>query len=209
MYVEAQRHVKEKKDFSHFFCLSSSSSHNTVVRTFCMRCYMALIDASPNAVDCRLGVLCGCGARFCGIKCLVAAAQEHKAVCENIQKALQALAKSQFRATEKTNQVALEWGGHVQINLLRADMVVAASDTVNAFLYAANSVRNAEAFELAQKLAQRALSLSAKGSLDEVRALNMLGNVASTLSKYDAAVTYYEAALKIRKSLQEIGRASW
>jgi hypothetical protein len=45
-----------------------------------MHCYMALIEASPNTVDCRLGVLCGCGARYCGIKCLVADAQAHKAV---------------------------------------------------------------------------------------------------------------------------------
>jgi tetratricopeptide (TPR) repeat protein len=160
-----------------------------------------LIDASPNTVNCRLGVLCGCGARFCGIKCLVADAQEHKEVCENIQKALQFFAKSRFLATEKTNQSALSWGGHVQIHLLRADMLVAASDTFDALLCAAESVRKAEAFELAQKFAQRALSLSAKGSLDEARALHLLGNVASTLSKYEAAVARYEAALDIRKRL--------
>jgi tetratricopeptide (TPR) repeat protein len=161
---------------------------------------MALIEASPNTVDCRLGVLCGCGARFCGIKCLVAASQEHKEVCENIQKALQYLAKSRFRATEETNDVALEWG-HLQNDLLRADMLVAASDTVLALLYAVTSVRNAEAFELAQKLAQRALSLSAKGSLDEAMALNSLGDVANVLSSYEAAVAHFEAALKIRKNL--------
>jgi tetratricopeptide (TPR) repeat protein len=177
------------------------TSHITVVRTFCMHCYMALIDASPNTVDCRLGELCGCGARYCGIKCLVAAAQEHKVVCENIQLALQELAKSRFRATEITNQAALEWGGHVQIDLLRADMLVAASDVVNAFVLTAETLLNAEAFELAHKFAQRALSLSAKGSVDEARALHSLGSVAYELSKYDAAVAHYEAALKIRKSL--------
>jgi tetratricopeptide (TPR) repeat protein len=162
---------------------------------------MALIDASPKTVDCRLGVLCGCGARYCGIKCLVAASQAHKVVCENIQKALQILAKSRFRATEETNQLALKWGGHVQILLLCADMLVAASGTCDALLCAAERLRLAEAFELAQKLAQRALSLSAKGSLDEAKVLNLLGNVAFALSKYDAAVALYEAVLSIRKNL--------
>jgi tetratricopeptide (TPR) repeat protein len=166
-----------------------------------MRCYVALIDASPNTVDCRLGVLCGCGARYCGIKCLVAASQAHKDVCEDVQLALQVYAKSRFRANEETNQPALKWGDHVQIHLLRADMLVAASDIVNALVSAANSLHEAEAFELAQKFAQRALSLAAKGSLDEANALNLLGNVTVDLSKYDAAVAYYEASLKIRKSL--------
>jgi tetratricopeptide (TPR) repeat protein len=177
------------------------TSHNTVVRTFCMNCYMALIDASPKTVDCRLGELCGCGARYCGIKCLVAAAEEHKAVCANVQAALQELAKSRFRATEKTSQAALKLGGHVQIELLRADMLVAASDVVDTLLCAAESVRCAEAFELAHKFAQRALSLSAKGSLDEAKALHSLGTVERFFSKYDAALAHYEAALKIRKSL--------
>jgi tetratricopeptide (TPR) repeat protein len=201
VYVEAQStqsHVDKKTIFSHF-CLLSSSSHNTVVRTFCMHCYMALIDASPKTVDCRLGVLCGCGARYCSVKCLVAASQAHKEVCENIQLALQALAKARFRATEITNQVALKC--HVQFHLLRADMLVAASDIVNAFVDAAESVRQAEAFELAQKFAQRALSLSAKGSLSEATALVALGNAATNMSKYDAAVAHFEAALKIRKTL--------
>jgi tetratricopeptide (TPR) repeat protein len=166
-----------------------------------MHCYMALIDASPNTVDCRLGELCGCGARYCGIKCLVAASQAHKAVCENIQVALQDLAKSRFRATERTNQAAQELGGHVQLHLLRADMLVAASDVVDALLCAAESVRCAEAFELAHKFAQRALSLSAKGSLDEAMALHSLGTVERVLSKYDTALAHFEAALKIRTSL--------
>jgi tetratricopeptide (TPR) repeat protein len=166
-----------------------------------MHCFMALIDASPKTVDCRLGVLCGCGARYCGIKCLVADAQAHKAVCEDIQLALQDFAKLRFRTTAKTNELALNWSGHIQIELLRADMLLAASDTVNALLGAADSLEKVEAFELAQKFAQRALSLSAKGSLEEARALNMLGIVSSRLSKDDAAVAYYEAALKIRKSL--------
>ncbi len=185
---------EEEKDFSHF-CLSSSS-HNTVVRTFCMHCFMALIDASPKTVDCRLGVLCGCGARYCGVKCLVAASQAHKKLCENIQLALQIFVK--------TNQMAVEVkSGHVQINLLCADMFVASSDIVSALLRAAERLRLAEAFELelAQKLAQRALSLCAEGSLDEARALSLLGSVANGLSKYDAAVAHYEAALKIRKNL--------
>jgi tetratricopeptide (TPR) repeat protein len=163
---------------------------------------MALIDASPNTVNCRLGELCGCGARYCGIKCLVADAQEHKALCADIQSALQDFAKSRFRATEETNQLASKCGGFFQIELLRADMLVAASDVVDALVWAAESVRKAEALELAQKLAQRALSLSAKGSLDEAMALNSLGNVANASSKYDAAVAHYEAALKIRRSLQ-------
>jgi tetratricopeptide (TPR) repeat protein len=161
---------------------------------------MALIDASPNTVDCRLGVLCGCGARYCGIKCLVAAAQEHKAVCEDAQFAMQFFEKSQFRATEKTNQLALHVkSGHVQINLHRADMLVASSDIVNALVDAAESVRDAEAFELAQKFGQRALA--ANGSLDEARARFSLGNVATYLSKYDAAVAHFEAASQIRKNL--------
>jgi tetratricopeptide (TPR) repeat protein len=176
-----------------------SHTHNTVVRSFCMHCYMALIDASPNTVDCRLGGLSGCGARYCGIKCLVAASQEHKVVCENIQVALRDLAQSRFRATKITNQAALEWGGHLQIDLLRADMVVAASDIVAALVRAANSLCNAEAFELAQKFAQRALSVAAKGSLSEADALETLGNVERDLSKYDAAVAHYEAALKIKR----------
>jgi tetratricopeptide (TPR) repeat protein len=177
------------------------TSPNSVVRTFCMHCYMALIDASPNTVDCRLGGLCGCGARYCGIKCLVAASQAHKVVCENIHVALQELAKSRFRATERTNKVALGWGCHLQIELLRADLLVAASDIVSALVYAANSALNAEAFELAHKFAQRALSLAAKGSLSEANALNTLGMVASQLSKDDAAVAHFEAALKIRKNV--------
>jgi tetratricopeptide (TPR) repeat protein len=164
-----------------------------------MRCFMALIDASPKTVDCRLGVLCGCGARYCGIKCLVAASQEHK--CEVIQLALQVLAKSRFRATEETNDVALKLGGRVQIHLLRADMLVAASDTVNALLCVADDMRLAEAFELAHKFAQRALSLAAKGSLDEAMALNLLGILSQDLANYEAAVTHYEAPLKIRKRL--------
>jgi tetratricopeptide (TPR) repeat protein len=177
------------------------TSHITVVRSFCMHCYMALIDASPNTADCRLGELCGCGARYCGVKCLVAAAQEHKAVCADIQLALQELAQSRFRATEKTSQAALEWGGHVQIDLLRADMLVAVSNVVDALVYAAGSLKRAEAFELAHKFAQRALALSAKGSLDEAKALFSLGTVTLDVSKYDTAVAHYEAALKIRKSL--------
>jgi tetratricopeptide (TPR) repeat protein len=196
-----QSHVDQKKKIFSSLCLSSSSSHNTVVRSFCAQCYMALIDASPKTADCRLGVLCGCGARYCGIKCLVAASQEHKVVCENIQVALQALAKNRFRATEETNQAALEWGGHVQIELLRADMLVASSDIVNALVDAAHCVCIEEAFDLAQKLAQRAQSLAAKGSSGEAKALNLLGIVASSLSKYDAAVAHYEAALAIKKNL--------
>jgi tetratricopeptide (TPR) repeat protein len=191
-----------KEDFSHFFAFRPRRRHtNTVVRTFCMHCYMNLFDGSANTVDCRLGVLCGCGARFCGIKCLVAASQAHKVVCENIQLALQVLAKSQFRATATTNRSAVMWHGPVQIELLRVDMLVAASDIVNVFVDAAESVRQAEAFELAQKFAQRALSLAAKGSLDEALALNSLGMLANDLSKYDTAVAHYEAALKIRKTL--------
>jgi tetratricopeptide (TPR) repeat protein len=194
-------HVKRrKKDFSHF-CLSSSSSHTTVVRSFCMNCFMPLIDASPKTVDCRLGVLCGCGARYCGIKCLVADAQAHKVVCENIQLALQELAKLRFRANEETNHAVLKWAGHVQIHLLRADMVVAASDVVDSLVDAAEIVRTAEAFELAQRFAQRALSLAATGSLDEAMALHSLGNVANVLSNYDAAVAHFEAALSIRINL--------
>jgi tetratricopeptide (TPR) repeat protein len=167
-----------------------------------MRCYMALIDASPKTVDCRLGELCGCGARYCGIKCLVAASQAHKEVCENIQWALQIFAKSRFRATAITNHAVLKCCGHVQIELLRADMVVAASDTFDALLCAAERLRLAETFELAQKFAQRALSVSVKGSLNEASALHSLGMLSEDLSKYDAAVAHYEAALKIRKSLQ-------
>jgi tetratricopeptide (TPR) repeat protein len=166
-----------------------------------MHCYMALIDASPKTVDCRLGELCGCGARYCGIKCLVAASQEHKAVCAVIQVALQELAKSRFRATEVTHQAALEWGGHLQIDLLRVDLLVAASDIVTALVYAAERLQDAEAFELAHKFAQRALSVAAKGSLDEADALFSLGSIALDLSKYEAALAHYEAALKIRKSL--------
>jgi tetratricopeptide (TPR) repeat protein len=179
------------------------TSHITVVRSFCMHCYMALIDASPKTADCRLGELCGCGARYCGIKCLVAASQAHKAVCEDIQLALQELAKSRFRATERTNQAAstLQLSGHVQIDLLRADMLVAASDAVNSLVYVAGSLQRAEAFELTHKFAQRALALSAKGSLNEASALEVLGYVAWTLSNYDAAVAHYEAALKIWKHL--------
>jgi tetratricopeptide (TPR) repeat protein len=168
---------------------------------------MILIDASPNTVDCRLGVLCGCGARYCGIKCLVAAAQAHKSVCESIQSALQALAESRFRATETTNQAAFAWDGPVQTQLLRADMVVAAPHTAFAFECAAEIVRLAGALELAQKFAQRALSLSAKGSLVESMALHSLGLVAEHLSNYDAAVAHYEAALKIKKSLPGDDRA--
>jgi tetratricopeptide (TPR) repeat protein len=173
-----------------------------VVRTFCMHCFMALIDASPKTVDCRLGVLCGCGARYCGVKCLVADAQEHKVVCAIVQPLLPLFARDRFRATEISNRVALELRGHVQFQLLRADMFVAASDTVLALLRAAESVRKAEAFELAQKLAQRALSLAAKGSLDEATALEVVGTVEKDLSKYDAAVAHLEAALNIRKNLQ-------
>jgi tetratricopeptide (TPR) repeat protein len=175
------------------------TSLHTVVRSFCMHCNMILIDASPNTADCRLGGLCGCGARYCGIKCLVAASQAHKVVCENIQVALQVLAQSRFRATERTNQAAPELSGHVQIDLLRADMLVVASDVVDALVYVAGSLQRAEAFELAQKFAQRALSLSAKGSLDEASALDALGTVERHLSKYDAAVAHYEAALKITR----------
>jgi tetratricopeptide (TPR) repeat protein len=166
-----------------------------------MNCYMALIDASPNTVDCRSGVLCGCGARYCGTKCLVAALQAHKVVCEDVQLALQGLAKSRFRATEKTNQLASKCGGFVQVELLRADMLVTASDVVTALLRAADSVHDAEAFELAQKLAQRAVSLSAKGSLAEALALHSLGMLARNMSKYDTAVAHFEAALNIRKRL--------
>jgi tetratricopeptide (TPR) repeat protein len=166
-----------------------------------MHCYMALIDASPNTLDCRLGKLCGCGARFCGIKCLVAATQAHRFFCENIQSAFQTFAEGRFRATEKTNRPALKWGGHVQINLFRADLLVAASDAINALLYVADDLHKAEAYELSQKFAQRALSLSATGSLDEARAFETLGNVALTLSKYDAAAAHYEASLKIRKTV--------
>jgi hypothetical protein len=90
----------------------------------------------------------------------------------------------------------LEWGGHVQIELLRADMLVAASDIAVVLLRAAESVRNAEAFELSQKFAQRALSLSAKGSRSEANTMNLLGIVASDLSKYDVAVAHLEAALR-------------
>jgi hypothetical protein len=100
-----QIHVKRRKRF--FLTFFAFCPRHAVVRTFCMHCFMALIDASPKTVDCRLGVLCGCGARYCGVKCLVADAQAHKALCADIQSALQALAKSRFRATEKTNQVAL------------------------------------------------------------------------------------------------------
>jgi tetratricopeptide (TPR) repeat protein len=67
---------------------------------------------------------------------------------------------------------------------------------------AAESVRDAEAFELAQKFAQRALSLAAKGSIGEAAALEVLGNVTADLSKYDAAVAHYEASLNITKHLQ-------
>jgi tetratricopeptide (TPR) repeat protein len=160
---------------------------------------MALIDASPNTVDCRLGGLCGCGARYCGIKCLVAASQAHKAVCANVQAALQELAKSRFRATERTNQAAQELGCHVQIELLRADLLVAASDVVESLANSAKIARTAEAFDLAHKFAQRALSLAAKGSLSEANALFSLGTVERVLSKYDAAVAHFEAALKIKR----------
>jgi tetratricopeptide (TPR) repeat protein len=192
---------KATSTFFSLFCLSSSS-HNTVVRTFCMNCFMALIDASPNTVDCRLGVLCGCGARYCGIKCLVAGSQEHKLVCENIQKVLHWFAMSRFCATEKTNQVALKLRDHVQFQLLSADMLVDASYVVDALVVAADILHDAEAFELAQKCAQRALSLAAKDSLDEATALEKVGIVEHHLSKYDAAVAHLEAALNIRKNLQ-------
>jgi tetratricopeptide (TPR) repeat protein len=175
-----------------------------VVRTFCTKCHMGLIDASPNMADCRLGVLCGCGARYCGIKCLVADAQAHKEVCEDVQLALQVYAKSRFRANEKTEQAAL-WSGGVQIHLLRADMLLATQDIVNALVDAAESVNIAGAFELAQRIAQRALSLAAKGSLHEAKALFTLGNVALDMSKYDAAVAHFEAALKIRKNVDVAG----
>jgi tetratricopeptide (TPR) repeat protein len=165
-----------------------------------MHCYMALIEASPKTVDCRLGVLCGCGARYCGVKCLVADAQAHKEVCENMQLALQFFAKNRFRANEVTNQAVLKWGGHVQTELLRADMSHT-SDIADLLLDAAKFVRGAEAFELAQKFAQRALSLSANGSLGEANALDFLGTVATDFSKYDAAVAHFEAALKIRQRL--------
>jgi hypothetical protein len=191
---------KKKKDyfFSHFFAFCP---RRAVVRTFCMHCYMALIDASPKTVDCRLGVLCGCGARYCGVKCLVADAQAHKVVCEGNQLALQALARDRFRATEHSNQAALKGGGHVQIELLRADMLLSTSDIAVALMRPADRLINQQAFELAQKFAQRALSLVAKGSLDEAMALTLLGDVASAFSNYDAAVTHYEAALNIRKRL--------
>jgi tetratricopeptide (TPR) repeat protein len=66
---------------------------------------------------------------------------------------------------------------------------------------AANGLKKAEEFELAQKFARRALSLAAKGSSDEASALHALGAVEYRLSKYDAAVAHFEAALKIEKSL--------
>jgi tetratricopeptide (TPR) repeat protein len=198
----AQRHnQRQKKRKERFFSLFAFRPRRAVVRTFCMKCYMALIEASPKTVDCRLGVLCGCGARYCGVKCLVADAQEHKAVCEEIQLALQFYAKSRFLANEETNQVALKLRGHLQVELLRADMLVAASDVAGALVWAAKSVRYAEAFELAQKFSQRALSLAVKGSLSGSMALESLGNAALDLSKYDAAVAHFESALKIRKNL--------
>jgi tetratricopeptide (TPR) repeat protein len=80
-------------------------------------------------------------------------------------------------------------------------MLVAASDVFGALVWAATSLRDAGAFELAQKFSQRALPLAAKGSLDEAMALNSLGSVANMTSKYDAAVAHCEAALKIRKTL--------
>ena len=80
-------------------------------------------------------------------------------------------------------------------------MLVAASDAVKSVLFAATKVRDSEAFELAQKFLQHALSLAAKGSLDESTALHSLGNIAYAMSKYDAAVAHYEAALTIRKRL--------
>jgi tetratricopeptide (TPR) repeat protein len=165
---------------------------------------MALFDGSPKTVDCRLGELCGCGARYCSVKCLVADAQEHKVVCENIQKVLQFFAMSRFRATKISNQVAVQVKsiGHVQMDLLRADMVVAASDIVDALVDVAHILHNAEAFELAQKFAQRALSLAAKDSLDEATALEIIGAVEDDSSKYDAAAAHLEAALNIRKNLQ-------
>jgi tetratricopeptide (TPR) repeat protein len=197
VYVERKaRQKKKKNDFSHF-----SSSHNTVVRTFCMHCYMSLMDASPKTADCRLGGLCGCGARYCSIKCLVAASQAHKVVCELAQPTLQVLAESRFRGTHKTQRVAVELLDHVQLNLLAADMVIAASDAAVFLVHAAESLHNTEVFELAQKFAQRALSQVAKGTLGEADALEMLGHVALGLSKYDAAVLQYEAALNIRKKL--------
>jgi tetratricopeptide (TPR) repeat protein len=195
-YVATSTKVKRFLTFLLF-----ASSLNTVARTFCMNCYMALIEASPKTVDCRLGVLCGCGARYCGIQCLVADAQAHKASCDKVQSALQILAKSRFRATQNTMHVASEWGGHVQIELFRADMLVSASDVVGALVCVAESLRIAEAFELAQKFGQRALSVSAKGSLDEAMALASLANVANALSKCDVAMAHYEAVLKIRKRL--------
>jgi tetratricopeptide (TPR) repeat protein len=136
---------------------------------------------------------------------LVAASQEHKVVCKDTQLALQAFADCRFRVNEVTNQMALEWGGGggpVQVHVLRADMFVAASDVVDALVCAADILHDAEAFELAQKFAQRALSLAAKDSLDEATALEIIGAVEDDSSKYDAAAAHLEAALNIRKNLQ-------
>ncbi len=172
-----------------------------MLRSFCLHCFADLsAKANSATVDCRIGVLCGCGARYCGIKCLVAAAQAHKTMCGVVQVALQSLQASRFRATKKTSQLVLDWTGHVQIHLLRADMLATTSDIVNALVEAAAGVRIAELFGLAQVLAQRALSLAAKGNVDEARALMSLGNVELCLSRYDAALAHYEASLKITKA---------
>jgi tetratricopeptide (TPR) repeat protein len=173
-----------------------------VLRTFCVHCFAELsFKANDATVDCRLGALCGCGARYCGVKCLVASSQAHKAVCEDAQLSLRDLADARFRATRKTNLTAQLMGRHVQIDLLRADMLMNAADTANVLSDAAESLRKAEVFDQALKLAQRALSCAAKGSRSEAVARRSLGNILAALSKYDEALAHYEAALNVSKKL--------
>jgi len=183
-------------------CSLTPLSSRSVVRSFCVHCFAELsFKANDATVDCRLGTLCGCGARYCGVKCLVASSQTHKAVCEDAQLSLRDLADARFRATKKTNLAAQQMGRHVQIDLLRADMLMNAADTASVLADAAESLRKAEAFDQALKLALRALSCAAKGSRSEAVARRSAGNILSALSKYDEAVAHYEAALTISKKL--------
>lgn len=99
----------------------------SMVRLFCSCCLADLRHQSTaNTFDCRSGELCGCGARYCSLRCLVS--HKHHA-CTEIQMHLCRLASSCFMpkippSLEKPSARTKLFGfdGTVQWYLLKADL---------------------------------------------------------------------------------------
>ncbi len=182
------------------------------MRSVCFLCFKDLHGvAESTTVDCKSGLLAGCGVRFCSLKCLVASSKRaHADVCGPVQRLLKMFREKHYRSDIETHNAAVRLsnslkGGHdnskAQTDLLAADLIVNKHHKAATLQNSSQKLHELGALRLALESVVAASKLVKAGTADAAKCYNNMGNVLQTQGKLDAAMEKYEAALAIKKKV--------